>query len=190
MGFTDIEILDSIRTGNDARVIPYLYDEVLPGVKNFICKNSGNEEEAYDIFQDAIVLLYKQVKLNRFNESYKITGFLFTVCKNLWINRVKKKNRLVSFDGYSHDISIENNVLNDIVTKEKRVLLHQIFSDTGKKCLEILKYSIFENLSMEEICKKMGFASANAAKTQNYRCKQLLIEKAKKIKSFKELLLQ
>ena len=64
MEYSDNEILKAIKNQQDDKVLNNLYDSVLPKVKRYICSNSGNEEEAYDIFQDAVLIFYKQVALS------------------------------------------------------------------------------------------------------------------------------
>ena len=93
MKFTDQEILERIRTGDDNKVLAYLYQKQWPPIKRYIMKNSGTEEEAQDVFQDAILAFYKQVKLNKFKEGYEIGGFIFSVGRNFWINKVKKDQK-------------------------------------------------------------------------------------------------
>ena len=56
------------------------------------------------------------------------------------------------------------------------VALKAITGKLGEKCYELLKYSVFYKASSEEIIEKMGFATANAVKTQKYKCKQKLFK--------------
>jgi RNA polymerase sigma factor (sigma-70 family) len=185
--YSDSHIIESLLSGNDDRVISSLYQDVFPSVKNYIVSNSGDEEEAYDLFQDAMVLLYNQVRKGEFSEKYKIRGFLYTVSRNLWINRTKRLNRNTSLESLNNIEIVEDNVFDNIVSKEKRELVLKVFELLDEKCKEILKCSVFLKMTMEDIMLKMGFSSVNAAKTQNYRCKKMLSEKAMNDASFKEL---
>ncbi len=185
--FSDLHIVESLLSGNDDKVISSLYQDVFPSVKNYIVSNSGNDEEAHDLFQDAMVLLYNHVRKGEFSEKYKIRGFLYTVSRNLWINRTKKLNRNTSLENLNNVELVSENVLDNIVSEEKRTLVLKIFESLDSKCMEILKCSMFLKMSMEDIVSKMGLSSVNAAKTQNYRCKKILSEKALKDPSFKEL---
>jgi DNA-directed RNA polymerase specialized sigma24 family protein len=91
---SDKEILGAIGKGDD-RVLEHLYKQVLPKVKSYIARNSGNNEDARDIFQDAVVIFYKYVKTGKFDVQHDIAGFIFSVSKNLWINSAKRKNKVV-----------------------------------------------------------------------------------------------
>ena len=167
MEYSDNEILKAIKTQQDDKVLNNLYGCVLPKVKRYICSNNGNEEEAYDIFQDAVLIFYKQVALNKFNSEFKIENFLFSISKNLWINYVKRKQKMVTTDFQGFDTENSENVLNDILSNEKLALAQKVFHSLDEKCKELLNYVFYQELSMEDICERMNFQSISAAKMQN-----------------------
>ncbi len=173
--YSDSEVIECLQTGDNSLVLEYLYAEVFPKIKKYILANSGSYDDAFDIFQDAVVVLCRQVHAGKYNASFEIDGFLFFVSRNLWINKAKKDKRQVrmaeNFDhGDSYDYS------NDIVTDEKARGLGMITKLLGEKCLELLKQSVLFKASSEEIADEMGFATANAVKTQKYKCKQKLLQ--------------
>ena len=188
MAYTDQEILAAIRSGDDDKVLGHLYKTFLPKIRSMILKNSGNEDEAQDIFQDAILAFYKQVKTGKFKEQYQIGAFIYSVSRNLWINYIKKKNRSVSISEKEYLIPLEEDVLKDMITKEREQKVMEVFSQIGERCQELLTYSIFRKYSMKEICERMGFSTENAAKTRNYKCKQKLIRLVKDNQSLKKFL--
>lgn len=176
MVIEDQDIIKSIKSGKDQKVLNNLYTDMYPGVRNYVCANSGNEDEAFDIFQEAVIILFKQVRLDRFDPQYKIKSFLFTVAKNLWINRVKRMNRTVNLKEDYDFIETNKSVLHNLIDEERNNLIHYLLDQIGENCKQLLTLSVFESLSMKEICKKMGYSSENAAKTRNYKCKQKLID--------------
>ncbi len=185
---SDNEILNAIKHQQDDKVLNNLYELVLPKVKRYICGHNGTEEEAYDIFQDAVLILYKQVVLNKFNTQYKIENFLFSISKNLWINYIKRKNKMVNTDFYDFDTELPESFLDDIFTDEKLSLTKKVFKSLEEKCQEILNYSVYQELSMEDIATRMKISSVSAAKMQNYRCKKKLAELIKKNKTLLDVL--
>ncbi len=188
MQYTDKEILNAIRAGKEDSALAFLYKKVLPKIKHYILGNSGNEDEAFDIFQDAMLVFYKQVKMDKFKEEYEIAGFIYSVSRNLWINRVKQKNRSVSMPEGMAVEAPEPGLLDGMITKEREEYIMKLLSELGERCKELLLYSIYHKFSMKEICEKMGFSTEDAAKTRNYKCKQKLIALVKDNPSVKELL--
>lgn len=189
MAYSDKEILESIRKGQDDKVLGHLYATVFPAVKQYIHGNSGDVHEAKDIFQDAIIIFYKHVKLQRFDDSQAIGGFIYTVSRNLWINyytRVKAKKTELSHE--EDTLANNDDVLSDMLGQEREQQVMQVFASLGDRCKDLLVNTVFHKLSMKDICEKMGFSTENSAKTQHYKCKQRLIELIDKHPTFKQLL--
>jgi RNA polymerase sigma factor (sigma-70 family) len=188
MKFTDTEIIIAIKNGQSKDVLLFLYKTVQPQVKSWIIKNKGSEEEAQDIFQDAVIALYKYVIQNKFKEENGVAAFVFTVSKNLWINRVKQKNKFVGDSELNKNIAEENDFLAETINQERAVKIREILSKLGETCKELLTYKIYHQMSMEEISTKMGFNNADTAKTKHYKCKQRLIKLVKENEQLKEFL--
>ncbi|HSZ24567.1 MAG TPA: sigma-70 family RNA polymerase sigma factor [Cytophagaceae bacterium] len=188
MLFSDREVISAIRKGEDDVVLSSLYKAVLPKVKNYIKANRGNEDEAKDIFQDAVIIFYKKIKLEQIQEDINVTAYICLVAKNLWINRAKRLNKTTELPGEDFLQTEEEDFLKNMITEEKKVTIRNLLSEIGEECQKLLKYSVYDNLSMKEICTKMGYSSENVAKTYNYRCKQKLIQLVMKNKAVENLL--
>lgn len=182
--FSDIEIIAAIKQGRADDALMFLYKTVQPKVVNFILKNNGSEEEGQDIFQESVVSFYKYAVTGKFKTENKISTFIFSISKNMWINRVKQKNRLLSNIDYDLIKSEEVSEKNENSEEE----LKNVFSQLGDRCKELLTYSIFYEITMEDIALRMGFSNTNTAKTKNYKCKQRLIKLIQENKSIKEKL--
>lgn len=63
-----------------------------------------------------------------------------------------------------------------IIDNEKKELIEGLLDKIGDRCKQILKFAIYDELSMKEIALKMNFASEDVAKSTHYRCKQKMIE--------------
>jgi RNA polymerase sigma factor (sigma-70 family) len=184
---SDKEILTAIYKGDD-RVLEHLYRQVLPKVKSYIARNSGSIDDARDIFQDAVIIFYKHVKLGKFDGQHDIAAFIFSVSRNLWINSAKRKSKVVVLND---DNALENaseDFTEELLTKEREQYIIKLFSALGESCKQILLYSIYDKFSMKEIKEKMGFTSENVAKTKNYKCKQRLMQLVKDNTSIQDFL--
>ena len=173
------DIIKAIRTGNNTFVLNHLYKEILPRIKKMILKNSGTEDDAKDIFQDTVLIFYNQVKLNKYYEDKDIGGFMYTVARNLWINKAKRSNKFVQINDTEIWEDSEAGALEDLISKEKQVAIEEVMNQIGEECKKLLKFSIYEKLSLKEIAGKMGYSSEGVAKTYNYRCKQKLVNLVK-----------
>ena len=75
------EILDGLRN-RDTNVLDFIYNNYFQQIKVFINKNSGTDEDAQDVYQDAVLVIYQKIKndnltLNCSFNTYALTVFKF-----------------------------------------------------------------------------------------------------------------
>jgi len=169
----DEEILLAIKTGQNGIVLNHLYKTALPQITKFVVRNGGDTDEAKDIFQDAVLSLFNTVKLKKYENGRDLKGFLYFVSRNLWINRIKKRNKQFSIVD-TDSFEMEDTPYAKIITQEKETAILDLMEKIGTQCKELLKYTLYDKLSLKEVAQKMGFASEDVAKTAQYRCKQKL----------------
>lgn len=172
----DHSIIQALRTGQNRQALQLFYDRALPKVRNYILRNNGGEADATDIFQDGVMILYKKVKEGSFDESQSVDGFLFTVCKNRWINRAKKISGQQPISEQENEIEQEYSVIQELISGERVKLLKDVWPAIGERCQHLLKLMVWNEGSLKEAVEKLGFATIHAAKTKHYKCKQRLIQ--------------
>jgi RNA polymerase sigma factor (sigma-70 family) len=183
-------IIESIRSGANNIALEYLYDISLKKVRQYILKNNGSKDDANDIFQDAVIVLFNQIRLNKFNEAYSIDAFIYSVARNLWIDKVRRDKKFTKYDSPDDYavIASDTNHLDALIQKEKSAAMKTVFNLLDEKCRNILTYVIYEKRSMKEIKELMGYSSEDVAKTNHYRCKQYLTKLVKSNPSLVDLL--
>lgn len=184
----DVEVIMALKKGDDNAVLAFLYKKVYPKVRHYITSNKGSEDEAKDIFQDAVVIFYRKIKLNEIPDTTNVTAYICTVSKNLWLNSLRKTSRIVKMDASEDLFQTDEDLLGGLITEEKSNAIENLLAEIGKECQKLLKYSVYDNLSMKEIAALMGFSSEGVAKTYNYRCKQKLIKLVQGNKEIETLL--
>lgn len=161
----DSEVIDLIKKG-DERALDYLYKKNYKMMVNLIVKNNGTEEEAKDIYQDALIVFWQKTTSGELVMTSKISTYLYSICQNLWRKELERKSRYSSEEADKGEST-------DNVEKDERVrIIHQCLAQLGDSCKKILYYYYFDELSMNDIAEKMGFANADTAKTKKYKCKQ------------------
>ncbi len=171
----DREIIDSIKEGKNQWVLNSLYKKTLPKIKALIRKMNGSEQDALDIFQEAVIVFYREVKLNKIKDDTNIDGFIYTVARNLYLNKLRTINRMEVFnDNYENQLSENPAVERHLEMKDSESEMMKLLDYLGEKCKELLKALAFEDLDYEEAAAKLGFASSDVVKTQKSRCKKKL----------------
>ncbi len=177
----DLEIITKIRRG-DETALDFLYKKNFKMMLKMILKNNGSEEEAKDIYQEALIVLWQKVIADdNFVLTSKISTYLYSICQNLWRKELERKKRH-TFD------QPERAEVPDQDTGERSEIIQKCLQELGETCRKILTYYYFDKLSMVDIAEKLGFANADTAKTKKYKCKKELDSKIKAIYSASDFL--
>src|ERR1700752_2003672 len=89
---SDDEVIARIKKG-DERALDYLYKKNYKMMTNMIIKNNGSEDEAKDIYQEALIVVWQKVLSADFVLSSKLSTYLYSICQNLWRKELERKNR-------------------------------------------------------------------------------------------------
>lgn len=171
---TDTEIVKLIRIGDHPKALDCLYQN-FPAFRNSLKKSGGNNADAEDIFQEALLILIQKISDEQFSLTCSLNSFLFGICRNLTLEYFRRKGKTVAIQLETDDgLKPEN--LDDYLEEERKYqALDKVLTRIGKKCMDILSMFYYKSMSMTSIAVKMGFKSETSAKTQKYKC----IEKAR-----------
>ncbi len=181
----DHTITEGILRG-DHKILKEFYKKHLPQVTAYIVNNSGDESEARDIFQDALVIVFEKLKNDNLNINCALGTYVYAVCRNLWLNRLRKRNKTI------HNATLnelhfleEETIVEDLDNAEKRAVIQKYFIKLGESCKAILAL-FFKGYTTQEIAKRQNFTEGYTRK-RKFVCQKKLIEMAEKDPIFKEL---
>lgn len=162
---TDQEIILHLKNNHYSKAVKGLYD-VLPSVKQYIKTNNGSAEDAKDIFQDALVILYKKINEETFILSVSIKTYLQAIVRNLWLQELRRRKKLPE--------SVMTEDIEDVIKEEEHgfKIATAAFNLLGEKCRELLMLFYFGKKSFREIATTLSFSDERVAKNQKYRCLQ------------------
>ena len=172
---TDSEVILGI-LNNSGTALKKLYVAYFPMILQLIVNNSGDEDDAKDIYQEAIIVLYNKVKAGDFELSSKLKTYIYSVCRRLWLKRLNQINRyggdIKDFQEFLpvEEDDIEKHADRDIQFNKMESALKLL----GEPCKTIMEDFYIHNRSMQEICERFGYTNADNAKTQKYKCLQRL----------------
>ncbi len=160
------KISNLFKDGKVNQAFSKLY-ELFPKAEKYILQNSGSKQEALDIFQEALIVLYKKYQSDN---TIKLDGFLLNTCRFLWKNELRKK-KIRQGSGVELEYLMSTDESEFILEQEQRFrLLEGVLRQVSAKCREIFKLFYIESLSMAKVAKKIGFKSVESAKVQKYKC--------------------
>jgi len=173
--YSDEAIQEGLRLRSDY-IINFIYKEFFPLIKFLVTQNGGSDEDAEDVFQDGIIIIYNKININQFVLTSSFKTYMYSVCRNLWLQKLNKRraifDKLTDVEEY---IDLPKTMLQDATVEETE--MHRIiqihFLSLHEDCQKVLRLFI-KNIPLREIAAIMGFKTENYAKTRKYLCKEEL----------------
>lgn len=177
---TDAELVHMIRTGGNAREkalkIIYTHSKIKEKLASMILFNNGNTQDGEDMYQEAIIVMDRNIRDGNFRTEGSLESYLFSIGKFLWMNQLRKKKLVLKEKFYDHELigqGIEPDHL--MINEQRKYLLEDLLSKLGRRCQEIL--ALWQlSYSMEEIAGQLGLHDASTARKAKYDCQQQLIK--------------
>jgi RNA polymerase sigma factor (sigma-70 family) len=179
---SDITIIEGVRK-QDEKILNWLYENYLQAVRNYVMKNSGSQEDVSDVFQDSIIVLYKQITENSLDLTSDLKGYFFGIARNVWNAQLRKKQRTTELD-FDLEDTIDHEAINyDILER----IISRSFQKLKPDEQRIL--SLFsEGLTYEEISLRMNLKNETYARRKKYLCKEALLKLIKADPEYQEYL--
>lgn len=182
----DQELLDGLLS-DDPRRINALYDAFLPDIIRYVRRNSGSEADARDLFQEALIAIYRKLLDNDLELTVALRTYIQVICRNLWLRSLRKTRRIdlqTPTDMVEHASTSETLGLN-LERMERDRTYFRCFDQLGDKCKKILSW-YFDKIPMKDIAEKLDTTEA-FIKKKKFECKNKLIEAVHRDPVFKEL---
>lgn len=174
--YSEEAIVEGLRD-KDHEIIRFLYRNYFDSIQGLILKNSGNTEDAEDIFQDALIVVYKKIRNNELKLSCSLKTYLYAISRNLWLQKLQnKQNKNTGFVDIADESEKPFELNENFVEHEKYNLYQKHFIKLSEDCQRVLKLFL-KKVSLKEITKIMNFNSVDYTKTRKYLCKKTLKER-------------
>jgi len=165
------EIFERICKG-DEKALELLYQKYYRMMTKLVVTNSGTEDEARDVYQDALIVFWQKATSGNLVLTSKMSTYIYSICQNLWRKELDRKKRLSNEEK-------DTPVTLDTDSAEREKILAKCIDQLGETCKKVLMYYYFDEMSMQDIADKLGFANTDTAKTKKYKCKMKLDELVK-----------
>lgn len=156
---------------NDTKAAEIIYKENFKMIQSFVLNNNGTYDDAKDIFQEAMIVLYENAKNERFALTCKITTYVYSVCRRLWLKRLQHLNRFVApVENIEETVQVDE----DIELQERRnadfAIMERTLGNLGEPCKSLLEAYYLQKKDMADIAATFGYTNADNAKNQKYKC--------------------
>lgn len=176
--YSDQEYLLGLQTNNQ-KILHSLYKNHFPMILKMILNNSGTESEAKDVFQESIIVLYRNANSENFQLRCSVQTYLYAIAKRLWLKQLHKG---AGISKWNNEMDEENDGIHlfqsDIeLHQEKENQFRQLgesLAQLGEPCRTLIEDFYIRKMDMEELAEKFGYTNSDNAKTQKYKCLQRL----------------
>ena len=183
---TDSDLIKGIRM-HESPILQHVYDTYYPIIEGYIIHNQGSREQARDIFQEAMIVVYNRVRADKLVLTCKFGTYLYAICKNMWIQERKKyllrAEKLRQQPLVVHDPGPADDPL---LQKHLNHLFNKHFGELSEDCQKILSM-YFNNFSVEDIRTAMNYKDLHHTADRKYRCKKSLVKRIVNDPLFKRL---
>lgn len=173
----DIRLLERLKEGHREALLE-LYKTNYTMVKQFVLRNQGSSEDAEDLLQEALVVLWQNVHKDEFALTVRISTYLMAIVKNKWLKNLSKSGRMA---GEEHlPMEAESHPGYGLTNSMDMKIISETLDQMGETCRQILIHFYYDGLDMVNIAKLMNFANSDTAKAKKYQCFKKLEELVKK----------
>ena len=156
---------------NDRAVVEAIYRDNYPMVQTFILNNNGNTDEARDIFQETMIVLFEKAVSGSFELNCQLKTYIYSVCRRLWLKRLQQLQRYHNpVENGEETVSVEE----ELEVHEKHntdfSMMENALARIGEPCKSLLDAYYIQKKSMQDIAADFGYTNADNAKTQKYKC--------------------
>jgi len=140
-------------------------------VQSLILNNSGYPDDARDIFQEAMIVLYQKARSGSFELNSQLKTYLYSVCRRLWLKRLNQMQRISpEVDNLEETVPVEEELERHEQRNRDFLVMEQAMNNLGEPCKSLLEAYYMGKKSMVEIAGDFGYTNADNAKNQKYKC--------------------
>ncbi|MBK8734582.1 MAG: sigma-70 family RNA polymerase sigma factor [Saprospiraceae bacterium] len=170
----ETEIISAIRAGGRIRdqALEQIYTnaKVKNRAKAILVKYNCFDTDFNDIYQDAIILLDKNVRNGQFESRGSLEAYLMSTCKLLWYNELRRKKKFVDEEILKN---LENTVTNEVdqtqYDEDLLKLLDLTLKKLDERCRKVLEMWKL-SYSMSEIMETLGITSLGMTRKLKFTC--------------------
>ena len=166
-------------------VLEEIYSNFYPPLLSFVKKNQGNESEAKDVFQEALVATYRRLQKNDFQISSTFGTYIFSVGKFIWFKKLKKMTNVSAISDDTR-IADDTHLQDELEEESKYQLFQEGIARLGSDCRKVLNF-FFDRKNFKEIALLMEYTGAEYARRKKYLCTKELMQKIKQDARYLEI---
>ena len=154
----------------EKKAIETIYKENFNLIQALVLNNNGSAEDAKDIFQEAMIVLYQKVQSGNVELNCQIKTFVYSVSRRLWLKRLVHQSRYSLHENHENIVLVDEDVEDHEQKNTEFSMMEKAMNSLGEPCKSLLEAFYMGKKGMQEIAESFGYTNADNAKTQKYKC--------------------
>ena len=156
---------------NEKDAIESIYKEHYGLIQHLVVYNNGTEDDARDIFQEAMMVLYEKAKSPDFELTCQIKTYLYSVSRRLWLKKLQHARRMeTQIENFDHVVPVEEDLDEHEKLTNQYLIMRTAMGKIGEPCKSLIEAFYVHQKNMSEIAGFFGYTNADNAKNQKYKC--------------------
>lgn len=156
---------------NEKRAVETIYRDNYNVIQSLIINNNGSADDAKDVFQEAMIVLYEKARSGNFELNCQIRTYVYSVCRRIWLKKLQQSNRFTSeLNGLDSLVPVEEDIEEHSRRDHEFEMMNKAISNLGEPCKSLLEAYYLQKKNMQEIALSFGYTNAENAKNQKYKC--------------------
>ncbi len=155
----------------DKSAIERIYRDNYQMIQSLVLNNNGNPDDAADIFQEAMIVLFEKSKSAEFELNCQLKTYLYSVCRRLWLKKLQQQQRFGrQTDDLEQVVPVEEDLEQHAKKQMDFSIMENAMNKIGEPCKSLLEAYYIQKKPMQQIATEFRYTNADNAKTQKYKC--------------------
>lgn len=156
---------------NDRKSIETIYKLFYNMVQSLIINNNGSADDARDIFQETVIVLYEKAKTGTFELNCQLKTYVYSVSRRLWLKKLQQQQKyLPTVNGLEETVPVEEELESHSQLNAEFQIMEKALLHLGEPCRSLIEAFYLQKKNMTDIAGHFGYTNADNAKNQKYKC--------------------
>ena len=156
---------------NDRKSVETIYKLYYNMVQALIINNNGSADDARDIFQETVIVLYEKAKTGTFELNCLLKTYVYSVSRRLWLKRLQQQQKYFpDVRSLEETVPVEEEIEGHNQKNSEFQMMEKALLHLGEPCKSLIEAFYLQKRSMTDIAGHFGYTNADNAKNQKYKC--------------------
>ena len=152
-----------------------LYRQAFPVVRRHVQRHGGSAQDAQDVFQDALVVLYERATTGRLTLTGPASAYLLGVSRNLWRRELLRRARYPAAQAEDAPGQLPADIAELPAADEAAAPpVREFVEQLGARCRAMLLAFYYFQQPLADIAATHGYGSVRSATVQKFKCLERL----------------